>query len=78
MPIAIIPQIILAGVMAPLRGVGKWLADGLITVRWAERALEALLPDETLLLLRLDQTAFGRQVAMLAILWRQGFTKGNE
>src|SRR5262249_23140415 len=40
-PIAVMPQIILAGVIAPLSGLGKWLAKGFITVHWAEQALES-------------------------------------
>jgi ABC-type multidrug transport system ATPase subunit len=43
-PIAVMPQIILAGVIAPLSGLALALAKGGITVHWAERALEALLP----------------------------------
>ena len=51
----------------PLMGLGKLLADSLITVRWAERALEALLPKDDLTLLRLDQADYLRQVAMVAM-----------
>jgi ABC-type multidrug transport system ATPase subunit/ABC-type multidrug transport system permease subunit len=88
-PIAVIPQIILAGVIAPLQGLGKGLAETAITARWGERALEALLPDADLALLRLDRAAYRWQVAMVAghvlafavltllALWRQGRTKGN-
>src|SRR4029077_11364680 len=42
-PIAVMPQIILAGVIAPLSGLGMALAKAGITVHWAEGALEALL-----------------------------------
>jgi ABC-type multidrug transport system permease subunit len=88
-PIAVIPQIILAGVIAPLRGLGKGLAEPAITARWGERALEALLPEGDLALLRLDRAEYGWQVAMVAghvlvfaaltllALWRQGQIKGN-
>jgi ABC-2 type transport system permease protein len=88
-PIAIIPQIILAGVIAPLSGLGKLLADGLITVRWAERALEALLPGPDLALLRRNQAEYRWQLAVVAAhilvftaatlltLWRQGRAKRN-
>jgi hypothetical protein len=65
-PIAIVPQIILAGVIAPLTGLGKWLAESLITVRWAERAVESLLPDSDLDLLQRDHSAYGLHLAMLA------------
>jgi ABC-2 type transport system permease protein len=44
-PIAVMPQIILAGVIAPLSGLGKLLAKGAITVHWAEQCLESLFPD---------------------------------
>lgn len=86
-PIAIIPQIILAGVIAPLRGLGKLLANGLITARWAAQALESLLPADMLALLHGDRAAYHQSVAMavvhlvvfaaatLAILWRQGQVK---
>jgi ABC-type multidrug transport system ATPase subunit len=52
-PIAIIPQIILAGVIASLSGLGKALAMVLVTCHWGERALEALLPQGDLELLKL-------------------------
>lgn len=88
-PIAVIPQIILAGVIAPLRGLGKLLAEGLITARWGQRALEALLPNDTLVLVRLDRASYHRQVAIaaahvlvfiavtLAVLWRKDRAKEN-
>jgi ABC-type multidrug transport system permease subunit len=53
-PIAVLPQIILAGVIVPLTGVGDWLARGVITVRWAEQALESLFAPA-------DLEAIGRQ-----------------
>jgi energy-coupling factor transporter ATP-binding protein EcfA2 len=83
-PIAIIPQIILAGVIAPLKGLGEVLAESVITCRWAERAAESLLPDPDLLLLHLDRIAYLEQVAMVAahamvfatvtlfLIWRLG------
>jgi ABC transport system ATP-binding/permease protein len=57
-PIAVMPQIILAGVIAPLSGLGMALAKGGITVHWAERALEALLPQGDLDLLRLERAGY--------------------
>ncbi len=89
-PIAIIPQIILAGVIAPLRGLGDVLAKGLVTVHWAERALEALLPESDRALLRLDQMEYAANLAGVAahaavfvtaallLLWWQGRSKGKE
>jgi ABC-type multidrug transport system ATPase subunit len=43
-PITIIPQIILGGVIAPLSGVGKLLAELAISVYWSEQTLESFLP----------------------------------
>jgi ABC-type multidrug transport system ATPase subunit/ABC-type multidrug transport system permease subunit len=65
-PIAIIPQIILAGVIAPLSGLGKLLAEIAITTHWGERALEALLPEGDLALLPLKQGEYRWQVAIVA------------
>jgi hypothetical protein len=88
-PIAIIPQIVLAGVIAPLHGLGKVLADGLITSHWAAGALEALLPREWLFSLQRDRPSYGVQVmvvvfhvfafaiATLIILAKQGRQKRN-
>jgi len=42
-PIAVMPQIILAGVIAPLKGPALWLAWGTITAYTGELALEAFL-----------------------------------
>jgi ABC-type multidrug transport system ATPase subunit/pSer/pThr/pTyr-binding forkhead associated (FHA) protein len=86
-PIAIIPQIILAGVIAPLQGLGKLLANGLITSRWAAQALEALLPEEMQVLPQGDRAEYRGSVVMVAVhvlvftaatlvvLWRQGREK---
>jgi ABC-type multidrug transport system ATPase subunit len=50
-PIAVIPQIILAGVVAPLKGPAQFLAEWLITAYWGQKALESLLPEADLNLL---------------------------
>jgi ABC-type multidrug transport system ATPase subunit/pSer/pThr/pTyr-binding forkhead associated (FHA) protein len=50
-PMAIIPQIILAGAIVPLSGAAKGLAMGFITVYWGQQALERTLPDGDLTLL---------------------------
>jgi ABC-type multidrug transport system ATPase subunit len=88
-PIAIIPQIILAGVIAPLRGLGRLLADGLITSHWAAGALDALLPEQWPHLLQSGRPSYRMQVAVvfihvlvfaaatLVVLWRQGRAKRN-
>jgi ABC transport system ATP-binding/permease protein len=64
-PIAIMPQIILAGVIAPLRGFADILAKAFVTVYWAERGLESLLPNEEASLLRLDRGQYGWQVLVV-------------
>ena len=50
-PIAVIPQIILADVVAPLNGVAEALAQGFVTVYWGQKGLERLLsePGSTIL-----------------------------
>jgi ABC-type multidrug transport system ATPase subunit len=57
-PVAVMPQIILAGVIVPLSGLSEWLAKGLMTTYWGAQALESLLPDG-------DLAAAGRQVAVI-------------
>jgi ABC-type multidrug transport system permease subunit len=47
-PIAVIPQIILAGVIVPLEGFAKYLAEWLVSVYWGQKTLERLLPDADL------------------------------
>jgi ABC-type multidrug transport system ATPase subunit len=44
-PIAVIPQIILAGVVAELARIPEWFARLFITVYWGQKALEASLSD---------------------------------
>jgi len=44
-PVAILPQIILSGVIAPLTGLSKSLAQTLITAYWGNRGLDALLTE---------------------------------
>ncbi len=44
-PIAVIPQIILAGLVAPLKGMVEYFARGAITVYWGQQAIERLLSD---------------------------------
>ncbi len=47
-PIAVIPQIILAGLVAPLSGAIKLVAKVMITVYWGQQAIERLLPEDDL------------------------------
>jgi energy-coupling factor transporter ATP-binding protein EcfA2 len=53
-PVIVIPQIILAGVVVPLKGLGRSFARGVITVYWGQQALERTLPGT-------DLTLIGRQ-----------------
>ena len=87
-PIAVMPQIILAGVIAPLSGFPQWIAEGAITVYWGAHALQALLPEADLTMLRMERFGYGSQVAVigvqailfagltLMVLWWQGRAKG--
>lgn len=45
-PMVIIPQIILSGVIAPLDGLSKVLALSFITTYWGKRGLDACLPEK--------------------------------
>ncbi len=45
-PVAIIPQIILSSMIAPVKGLSKTLAQWFITVYWGNRGLDALLPED--------------------------------
>ncbi len=44
-PAAVIPQIVLAGVIAPLSGPTKWLAKLGVSTYWGQAGLEQLLPE---------------------------------
>ena len=54
-PIAVIPQIILSGAIAPLSGVALWIAKAFVSVYWAQEALQRLLPDAYLDFLKRDK-----------------------
>lgn len=64
-PIAVLPQIILAGVIVKLTGVGKVLAVGVITVRWAEQALESLFAASDLALIDRERDGYFVPLAMV-------------
>ena len=65
-PIAVIPQIILAGVIVPLEGLARQLAEWLVSVHWGQKTLERLLPEA-------DVMRIGRQTeewsGPLLIVW---------
>ena len=64
----LIPQIILAGVIAPLSGFGKFLGYALITCYWGRRALESLLPEATLSWLpEREELMVGPQLLMVLV-----------
>ena len=65
-PIAVMPQIILAGVIAPLSGAAKALADGAITCYWCEQGIEALLPKADLTLIGLEREHYFWKLALVA------------
>jgi ABC-type multidrug transport system ATPase subunit/pSer/pThr/pTyr-binding forkhead associated (FHA) protein len=66
-PVAVVPQIILAGVIAPVEGLSKVLAQTLITAYWGNRGLLALLNEDDAKLVGLKQGSyFGSTVVVLA------------
>jgi ABC-type multidrug transport system ATPase subunit len=65
-PIAVMPQIILAGVIVRLSGLGKLLARSGITVHWAEQAVESLLPDADLKQLDLHPEGYFEPLGVVA------------
>jgi hypothetical protein len=88
-PIAVIPQIILAGVVAPLNGLARLIAKGFITVSWAQKALESLLPAADLEVLRRPNEGFSgpwtivlaqaaaAAVATVVVLWQTQGKSGS-
>ncbi len=85
-PIAVIPQIILANVVAPLSGLAQALAQGLVTVYWGQKGLERLLSEAGSTIVSREGEAFSSpwvivlaQAAVVAaatvvVLWQ---TKGK-
>lgn len=63
-PIVIIPQMILAGVITRLSGIAEVAANGLITVYWGQHALERLLPGRFLDILRRDEVPWTYALAI--------------
>jgi ABC-type multidrug transport system ATPase subunit len=64
-PMAVIPQIILSGVIAPLQGWSKALALAAITTYWGKRGLDACLPEEVARAVGLEQHPAAGAVAVL-------------
>jgi ABC-type multidrug transport system ATPase subunit/ABC-type multidrug transport system permease subunit len=83
-PVAVIPQIILSGVIAPLKDVSRFLAQGMITAYWGNRGLDALLKEDLLKMAGLEKGhlfgaitvvfvhAFVFVLAALVVLFWQG------
>jgi ABC-type multidrug transport system ATPase subunit len=65
-PIAVMPQIILAGAIVPLSGLALLLAKSAITVRWAEQALESLLSEADLERLQLHTDGYFGPLGLVA------------
>jgi ABC-type multidrug transport system ATPase subunit/pSer/pThr/pTyr-binding forkhead associated (FHA) protein len=88
-PIAVIPQIILAGVITRLSGMAQLIANGLITVYWGQLALERLLPTNDLRLLAREEGnwfypwaivlahAVVGAAATMGVLWRTQGRRGS-
>jgi len=66
-PIAVIPQIILAGLVAPLHGFVRVLAQGLITVYWGQQAIERLLPELDLDLMGRERANWSSALAVILL-----------
>jgi len=65
-PMVIIPQIILSGVIAPLKDLSEKLAMGLITTYWGTRGLDALLPEAVAKVIGLKQESARDAALVLA------------
>ncbi len=66
-PIAVIPQIILAGVIAPLSGIARRLAEGFVSAYWGQRALEGLLPSTDLESIGREASSWPRPLIILGV-----------
>jgi ABC-type multidrug transport system ATPase subunit len=64
-PISVIPQIILAGLVAPLKGAVLLIAKGSVTVYWGQQAIERLLPDNDLVFLGRDRAEWSHALAVI-------------
>jgi ABC-type multidrug transport system ATPase subunit/pSer/pThr/pTyr-binding forkhead associated (FHA) protein len=66
-PLAILPQIILSGVIAPLAGLSKLIAENLITAYWGNRGLDALLTADQAHAAELDQGTLAGALAIVLV-----------
>jgi len=82
-PLVLIPQIVLAGLIAPLEGFTKLLGQTAVTSYWAFHGLRAMLPEELLefppandhtawgSLLMVVLHGLGFAIAAVLVLWLQ-------
>jgi ABC-type multidrug transport system permease subunit len=69
-PIVVIPQIILTGLIVPLEDgprLARWIAKGFVAVFWAREALERLLPDDYLALIPRTKENWRNPLAIIVI-----------
>jgi ABC-type multidrug transport system ATPase subunit len=66
-PIAILPQIILSGVISPLKGLSEFLAESSITSYWGNRGLDALLSEDVARNAHLDQGSFTSSLLVILV-----------
>jgi ABC-type multidrug transport system ATPase subunit len=66
-PIVVIPQIILAGVVAPLKGITKVLAKLAISVYWGQQSLQRLLPVDDQEMMGMDEGGWARPLGVIAL-----------
>ncbi|MCE9534481.1 MAG: ATP-binding cassette domain-containing protein [Planctomycetes bacterium] len=66
-PIAVIPQIILAGVIAPLSGVSEFIARAAITCYHGQQGLEAILPEADRNLHNLPEASIIKALVIVAL-----------
>ncbi len=66
-PIVLIPQIALAGMIVPLKGLGKVLAQWGITSYWGYHGLATQLPDDQVRQLEYDTWSPAPAFAVLAL-----------
>jgi ABC-type multidrug transport system ATPase subunit len=64
-PLAVIPQIVLSGVIVPVEGGSKALALAVIATYWGKRGMDACLPESIARAIGLEQHSAGAAVAVL-------------
>jgi ABC-type multidrug transport system ATPase subunit len=76
-PLAVIPQIVLGGVIAPLNGIAELFAKWSISVYWGQQGLERLIPGDDLALLGREDMSWSVPVAIVlayaVVAWSASF-----